>query len=99
MSSTGTAQDAGQPVPRLCKYRSMDEGKTREYTLAILKNLELRYSPASKFNDPFDCHLDVALRSTKEWTRMVDEWIRRTKAGLTGFFSKLGRAPGTPDPP
>ena len=66
------------PVPstqRLCKYRSMEEGTARERTLAILKNRELRYSPASSFNDPFDCHLDIALKSKDEANQLVDNVV------------------------
>ena len=67
----------------------MAEGRTREYTLAILKNMELRYSAASKFNDPFDCHLDVAMRSTEEVEEMFDRAIDHAGDAMRGFFRKL----------
>lgn len=76
-------------IPRLCKYRSMEEGKTREYTLAILKTLELRYSPASTFNDPFDCNLDIALKSTEEVKVMAEEAVGRGRALMTVALQKL----------
>ncbi len=76
-------------VPRLCKYRSMEEGTTRECTLAILKTLELRYSPASRFNDPFDCRLDIALRSTKEIEVMTGQAVTRAGEAIGGVVSQI----------
>ena len=70
------------PIQRLCKYRSMEEGTARERTLAILKNRELRYSPASSFNDPFDCRLDIALKSKDEADQLVDN--------VAGAFRAIG---------
>ena len=64
----------------------MQAGTTREYTLAILKNLELWFSPASRFNDPFDCHLDIAVQSSKEVTALVDRGVERARMALWGRF-------------
>ncbi len=69
----------------------MEEGRTREYTLAILKNMELRYSPASKFNDPFDCHLDIAMRPTGEVEQMFGHAINHAGDAIQGFFRRLGQ--------
>jgi hypothetical protein len=77
---------------RLCKYRSMEEGTTRERTLAILKNLEIRYSPASRFNDPFDCHLDIAMRSTAEVEDMVGDAVHRAGDAIGSLVSAAGLA-------
>ena len=85
--------EAGPPAtPRLYKYRSMEDGKTREYTLAILKTLELRYSPASKFNDPFDCNLGIALRSTAEVERMIDRTVKKAGAALASLAANVMQA-------
>ena len=70
------------PIQRLCKYRSMAEGTARERTVAILTNRELRYSPASSFNDPFDCRLDIALKSKDEADQLVDN--------VAGAFRAIG---------
>ena len=66
----------------------MEEGKTREYTLAILKTLQLWYSPASKFNDPFDCHLDLAVKSTKDVELLTGEAFDRAGAAFRGLVEK-----------
>jgi hypothetical protein len=78
-----------QRTPPLYKYRSMTEGTPREHTLAILKTLELRYSPASKFNDPFDCNLAIALRSTKEVEIKIDEAVEGARAAIGGVLSDV----------
>jgi hypothetical protein len=79
-------------IPRLCKYRSMEEGKAREHTLAILKTLELRYSPASTFNDPFDYNLDIALKTTADVEAMVEQTVERGRAAVAGAVSHVMRA-------
>jgi hypothetical protein len=79
---------AAPQVPRLCKYRSMEEGNTREYTLGILKTLQLWYSPASKFNDPFDCHLDLAVKSTKDVELLTGEAFDRAGTAIRGLVEK-----------
>lgn len=66
----------------------MEEGKTREYTLAILKTLQLWYSPASKFNDPFDCHLDLAVKSTKDVELLAGEAFDRAGSAVRGLVEK-----------
>src|SRR5262249_46784851 len=81
-SPTMTDPAPAPPIQRLCKYRSMEEGTARERTLAILKNRELRYSPASSFNDPCDCRLDIALKSKVEADQLADD--------VAGAFRAIG---------
>lgn len=90
------------PPGKLYKYRSMAEGTVRERTLGILKNCELRYSPASRFNDPFDCQLNVALSSAGQVQARADRALnalRDAAASLgTEMVRKMRSAAGKGEP-
>jgi hypothetical protein len=85
----------------------MEEGTTRDRTLAILKHCELRYSPASRFNDPFDCHLDIALLSTDPGAARAQHYdlvcngqeiaVRGLCADLIARLERLGLAVTPPE--
>jgi hypothetical protein len=66
----------------------MEGETTRGYTLDILKTLRLWYSPASKFNDPFDCHLDLAVKSTKDVELLAGETFDRAGSAIQGLVEK-----------
>jgi hypothetical protein len=85
------APSSGPPA-KLYKYRSMAEGETRQRTLAILEKLELYYSKASRFNDPFDCNLDIAFRSSEEWQDLAGRAIERVRSRVVAGWAKLVEA-------
>lgn len=80
------------PIQRLYKYRSMEDGKARDRTLAILRNCELRYSSASSFNDPFDCRLDIALKSRAEANQVVDNAVNAIRELGSKVFASFKAA-------
>src|SRR5262245_14846752 len=88
MTTSDAAPPAGPPS-RLYKYRSLAKGKPRQRTLAILKNLELYYSPGSDFNDPFDCNLDIAFRTSEDWEKLFGNALDRIASGLSNWKAKM----------
>lgn len=65
----------------------MQAGVARERTVAMLRDCVLWYSPASRFNDPFDCRFDVALRSSKEVEQMIGDGFDRGRGAIGAALS------------